>query len=179
MGRADSEQAAISFSPKQCGCSRTDEPGINGGFMAKTICKVLGVVFLIVGLLGFVSPRLLGMHLSGIHNIIHLISAALALYFGFVASPSSARSFSLVFGAIYLLLGALGIIAPGIVGALLQAHETPGRVYNLAADNIVHLLLGAVFLVGGLARAAHITPITTNRGATTSHHHRGGGTPAR
>jgi hypothetical protein len=47
--------------------------------MAKAICKVLGVVFLIIGLLGFVSPNLLGMHLSGIHNIIHLISAALAL----------------------------------------------------------------------------------------------------
>ena len=147
--------------------------------MAKTICKVLGVVFLILGLLGFVSPRLLGMHLSGGHNVIHLISAALALYFGFIASPSAARAFSLTFGAIYLLLGALGFIAPGIVSSLLRAHETPGRVFSLAADNIVHLLLGAIFLIAGMARAAHITPITTDRGATTSQHHRGGGTPAR
>jgi uncharacterized membrane protein HdeD (DUF308 family) len=147
--------------------------------MAKAICKVLGVVFLILGLLGFVSPHLLGMHLSVAHNIIHLISAALALYFGFVASPSAARTFSLIFGAIYLLIGALGFITPGIVSALLQAHETPGRVYSLAADNIVHLLLGAIFLIAGMARAAHVTPITTDRGATTSHHHRGGGAPAR
>jgi uncharacterized membrane protein HdeD (DUF308 family) len=141
--------------------------------MAKAICKVLGVVFLIVGLLGFISPHLLGMHLSSAHNIIHLISAALALYFGFVASPSAARTFSLIIGAIYLLLGALGFITPGIVSALLQAHETPGRVYSLAADNIVHLLLGGVFLIAGLARAAHVTPITTDRGATTSHPHIG------
>jgi uncharacterized membrane protein HdeD (DUF308 family) len=154
-----------------------DKPGINGGFMAKAICKVLGVVFLILGLLGFVSPHLLGMHLSVAHNIIHLISAALALYFGFVASPSAARTFSLIFGAIYLLIGALGFITPGIVSALLRAHETPGRVYSLAADNIVHLLLGAIFLIAGMARAAHVTPITTDRGVTTSHHHRGGGTP--
>src|SRR5262245_3006090 len=113
MGRADSEQAAISLGPKQCGCSRIDKPQIKGGFMAKAVCKVLGVVFLILGLLGFISPRLLGMHLSGAHDIIHLISAALALYFGFIASPSAARAFSLIFGDVYLLLGALGFIAPG------------------------------------------------------------------
>ena len=31
--------------------------------MAKTVCKILGVVFLLVGLIGFVSPNLLGAHL--------------------------------------------------------------------------------------------------------------------
>lgn len=134
--------------------------------MATAICKVLGVVFLILGLLGFVSPNLLGMHLSGIHNIIHLISAALALYFGFAASPSAARTFSLVFGAIYLLLGVLGFIAPGPVIRLIQAHQVPGRLGSLAADNIVHMLLGAVFIIAGLARAPHVTPITTHRGPT-------------
>jgi len=147
--------------------------------MAKVICKTLGVVFLIIGLLGFVSPRLLGMHLSSAQNVIHLISAVLALYFGFAASPSAARAFSLVFGSIYLLIGALGFITPGIVSALIQARAMPGGGYSLAADNIIHLLLGAIFMVGGLSRAAHITPITTDRGATTSHPHRGGGTPAR
>jgi len=150
--------------------------------MAKAICKVLGVVFLIVGLLGFVFPNLLGMHLSGVHNIIHLMSAALALYFGFAASPSAARTFSLVFGAIYLLLGALGFITPRPVIALLQAHETPGGVYSLAADNIIHMLLGAIFMIAGFARAAHTTPITTHRGSTTSTTsttHGGRGTTAR
>jgi hypothetical protein len=134
--------------------------------MAKAICKILGVIFLILGLLGFVSPNLLGMHLSGIHNIIHLISAALALYFGFAASPSAARTFSLIFGAVYLLLGALGFIAPGSVIRLIQAHHTPGGLRSLAADNIVHLLLGAIFIIAGLARAPHIAPITTHRGPT-------------
>jgi hypothetical protein len=129
--------------------------------MAKAICKVLGIVFLIIGLLGFIFPNLLGMHLSGIHNIIHLISAALALYFGFVASPSAARAFSLIFGAIYLLLGALGFITPGGVIELLQARHAPGGLRSLTPDNIVHLLLGAVFLIAGLARAPHAAPITT------------------
>ena len=135
--------------------------------MAKAICKVLGVVFLIVGFLGFVSPHLLGMHLSGAHNIIHLISATLALYFGFAASPSAARTFSLIFGAIYLLLGVLGFIVPASVAALLQVHMAPGRPLSLTPDNIVHLLLGALFLIAGFARAAHTTPITAHGGTTT------------
>ncbi|HEY8461345.1 MAG TPA: DUF4383 domain-containing protein [Blastocatellia bacterium] len=134
--------------------------------MAKAICKILGVVFLIVGLLGFYSPNLLGMHLSGIHNIIHLISAALALYFGFVASPGAARVFSLIFGVVYLLLGALGFVAPSPVIELLQAHRAPGGLRNLAADNVVHLILGALFLIAGLARAPHVAPITTHRRMT-------------
>jgi uncharacterized membrane protein len=140
--------------------------------MAKAICKVLGAAFLVIGLLGFVSPNLLGMHLSGVHNIIHLISAALALYFGFAASPVAARTFSLIFGSIYLLLGALGFIAPDPVIRLLQAHHTPGGLRSLAADNIFHILLGAVFIIAGLARAPHVAPITTHRGTT-------GGTAAR
>jgi hypothetical protein len=134
--------------------------------MAKGICKVLGVVFLVIGLLGFIFPNLLGMHLSGAHNIIHLISAALALYFGFAGSPSAARTFSLIFGAVYLLLGALGFFAPGSVIGLLQAHHALGGLRSLAADNIVHILLGAVFIIAGLARAPHVAPITTHRGTT-------------
>src|SRR5215470_11349880 len=170
MGRADNEQAAVLFDRERLN-NRGRSPAIETRkqrrfVMAKAICKVLGVVFLIVGLLGFVSPNLLGMHLSGIHNIIHLISAALALYFGFVASPSAARTFSLMFGAIYLLLGVLGFIAPGPVIRLIQAHHTPGGLGSLAADNIFHMLLGAIFIIAGLARAPHVAPITTHRGPT-------------
>src|SRR5262245_30454066 len=170
MGRADNEQAAVLFDRERLG-NRGRSPATETRkqrrfVMAKAICKVLGVVFLIIGLLGFASPNLLGMHLSGFHNIIHLISAALALYFGFAASPSAARTFSLIFGAIYLLLGALGFIATGAVIRLLQAHHAPGGLRSLAADNIVNLLLGAVFIIAGLARAPHIAPITTYRGPT-------------
>src|SRR5262245_32232680 len=176
MGRADNEQAVVLFD-RERSISRDRSPAAETRkqrrfVMAKAICKVLGVVFLIIGLLVFVSPNLLGMHLSGFHNIIHLISAALALYFGFAASPSAARTFSLVFGAIYLLLGALGFIVLGSVIRLLQARHTLGGLRSLAADNIVHLLLGAVFLIAGLARAPHVAPITPHRGPT-------GGAPVR
>src|SRR5262245_46312592 len=170
MGRADNDQAAVLFErkrPNNLGRSPAIETRKQRRFvMAKAICKVLGVVFLIVGLLGFFSPNLLGMRLSGIHNIIHLISAALALYFGFAASPSAARAFSLIFGALYLLLGALGFINPGPVIELLHVRNMAGGSRAPVADNVVHLLLGAIFLIGGLARAPRVAPITTHRRTT-------------
>ncbi len=51
--------------------------------MAKTVCKLLGIVFIIVGVAGFVAPTLLGAHLNPAHNAVHLVSGAIALYFGF------------------------------------------------------------------------------------------------
>ncbi len=132
--------------------------------MAKTICKILGVAFVLLGLLGYATPNFLGMHLSPIHNIIHLVSGALALYFGFAASYSAARTFCIVFGAVYLLLGVLGFVAPETVANLLQAHETPGTTGSMTPDNAVHLLLGAAFLIGAFARTPAGTPITTDRG---------------
>src|ERR687889_402311 len=73
--------------------------------MAKTICKILGVVFILVGLIGFVSPGFLGTHLSLTHNLVHIISGAIALYFGFAATLSAARLFCIIFGVVYGLLG--------------------------------------------------------------------------
>jgi len=119
--------------------------------MAKTLCKILGVVLLIVGLAGFAMPNLLGMHLTPIHNIVHLLTAAIALYLGFSGSPEGARTFCAVFGAIYLLLGILGFATPGVVASII-GHAGPVTSADLTPDNAVHLLLGIVFLAAGLMR---------------------------
>jgi hypothetical protein len=116
--------------------------------MPNTVCKILGVVLLLVGLLGFAVPNLLGMHLTPIHNFIHLLTAAIALYLGFAGSVDAARTFCLAFGAVYLLLGVLGFVAPGAVASLL-GHPGPMDAGELAPDNVVHLLLGIVFLLVG------------------------------
>ena len=76
--------------------------------MAKTVCKLLGVVFLLVGVCGFFAPRLLGAHLDPPHNLVHIVSGIVAIYFGFAGSLSGARAFCLVFGIVYLALGFLG-----------------------------------------------------------------------
>src|SRR5687767_12847220 len=78
--------------------------------MAKTIATILGIVFILVGLIGFAAPGLLGAHLSTAHNVIHLVSGAAALYLGLKGSLSAARMFCLVFGAVYLLLGVAGFL---------------------------------------------------------------------
>jgi len=120
--------------------------------MAQTLCKAAGVVLLIVGLAGFAMPNLLGMHLTPIHNVVHLLTAGIALYIGFGlgfgASASAARTFCVAFGAIYLLLGVLGFLAPGVVAAVIGHPSASAR--DLTPDNVVHLLLGAVFLLVGL-----------------------------
>src|SRR5215218_3493930 len=83
--------------------------------MAKQIAKIMGVVFILVGIIGFLAPGLLGMHLSLAHTLVHLISGALALYFGFAGTLSGARLFCIVFGVVYALLGVAGflLVRPG------------------------------------------------------------------
>ncbi|MDT4952434.1 MAG: hypothetical protein QOJ02_572 [Acidobacteriota bacterium] len=129
--------------------------------MAKTICKLLGVVLLLVGIIGFVKPGFLGTHLSMAHNLVHILSGIIALYFGFAASLSAARGFCLAFGAVYLLLGICGFILGSAQPTTLtnmtdMAADTrlwkviPGTLELGTADHAVHLLLGILFLVGAL-----------------------------
>ena len=115
--------------------------------MAKTVCKLLGVVFVLVGIAGFVAPTLLGAHLTMAHNLVHIVSGAIALYFGFAGSAGGAKGFCLIFGIVYLLLGVCGwFLGTGEnhmfhIGTLLEL----GKV-----DHIIHVLLGVIFLAGGL-----------------------------
>ena len=126
--------------------------------MAKTVCKLLGLVFLLVGVAGFVSPNLMGTHLTLAHNLVHIVSGAIALYLGFAGSLSGARTFCLVFGAVYLLLGVAGFVmgAPGTPTMAAMAADPrlwkviPGTLELGQMDHIVHILLGVVFLAGGL-----------------------------
>jgi hypothetical protein len=127
--------------------------------MAKLVCKLLGIVFVIVGAAGFVAPGLLGTHLSLAHNVVHIVSGLIALYFGFAGSASAARGFCLVFGAVYLLLGIAGFVMghPGastITGMMMEDSKMwkviPGTLELGRMDHIVHCLLGVVFLGGGL-----------------------------
>ena len=115
--------------------------------MAKTFCKLLGIVLLIVGLLGFthlLDP--LGAHIGpahATHNLVHIVSGVLALYFGFAGSLSGAKGFCLVFGTVYLVLGIIGLAKGPLDIAALKL--VLGHV-----DHIIHLVVGIGFLGGGL-----------------------------
>ena len=114
--------------------------------MAKTVCKILGVVFILVGLLGFVQPDFLGAHLSGAHNAVHIVSGAIALYLGFAGTLAAAKTFSLVFGVVYLALGILGLA----LGTGADRMWMLGPLHFGQVDHGIHVLLGIIFLAGGL-----------------------------
>lgn len=139
--------------------------------MANRIATILGIGFLLVGILGFVMPSLLGAHLSLAHNLVHIISGAVALWLGLKGTPGAAKTFCIVFGAVYLLLGVAGFVAGADMEpstGIPHANDTrmlkviPGQLELGTMDHVIHVLLGAIFLVGGLAtRAPAATPRNT------------------
>jgi hypothetical protein len=114
--------------------------------MAKTVCKILGVVFLLVGVAGFAAPNLLGAHLNPVHNVVHIVSGVIALYLGFAGSLSAAKTFCLVFGVVYLGLGVIGLA----MGTGPDKMWVVGPLHLGTVDHGIHLLLGVAFLAGGL-----------------------------
>ena len=102
----------------------------------------MGLVLLLVGVLGFTNVLApLGAHLSPAHNLVHILTGVISLYFGFAGSLSGAKGFCIIFGLVYLLLGILGLAMGNLhIGPLML-----GKV-----DHGIHLIVGAIFLAGGL-----------------------------
>lgn len=132
--------------------------------MAKTIASIIGAVFILVGLVGFVAPGFLGAHLSLAHNLIHLVSGAVALYFGLKGTLPSARLFCIVFGIVYGLLGVAGFVAgrqgtpsmPNMAPDARLLSVIPGTLELGTVDHVIHLLVGILFLIGGFLTSAEV-----------------------
>jgi hypothetical protein len=131
-------------------------PVANGGIMAKTVALWLGIGFVLVGIVGFVAPEMLGMHLSATHSVIHLVTGAVSIYFGTKGTVEAARIFCIAFGAVYALLGIGGFLfgsagTPGVPGPTDDYlwKILPGTFEVGTSDHVVHILLGAVYLVAG------------------------------
>ncbi|HEY9405495.1 MAG TPA: DUF4383 domain-containing protein [Pyrinomonadaceae bacterium] len=130
--------------------------------MAKTVATIIGVVFLLVGITGFVAPGVGGFHLSTTHNLIHIISGAASLYFGLAGTLRGARTFCLVFGAVYGLLGIAGFLLgaqgtpsmPGMAADSRLFKVLPGMLELGTSDHTFHVLLALVYIVAGLMTKA-------------------------
>ena len=117
--------------------------------MANRVATILGIGFLLVGIIGFLFPTMLGMHLTLAHNIVHLVTGAVSLWIGLKGTVSAAKTFCIVFGAVYLLLGIAGFVAGD--GADRMLTLLPDQLMFGTMDHGVHVLLGAIYLIGGFA----------------------------
>lgn len=107
---------------------------------ATLVCRVLGVVFVAVGLVTLVA----GEEADRAHNLLHFGTGIVAAYFGFVASMPAARTFCRIFGG--------GYLAFGILGSLLGWHAGP--LHLALGDHVFHIVLGGLVLAAGIVAAA-------------------------
>ena len=126
--------------------------------MTKTLATLFGVVFLLIGVLGFVpsitkDEMLFGIfHVNMAHNVVHLLSGAIALWAG-MTSIGASRIYFRVFGVVYGLVAVLGFMTPE--GPVL------GMVSNNPADTYLHVGIALVSLIAGFA------PMGSNATSTT------------
>ena len=121
--------------------------------MIKRIAVAFGLLFIVVGILGFVPAvtregHLLGIfHVNPAHNAVHLLTGAIALACA-AASGHACQLFFRIFGIVYALVAVLGFIQGD--GMLL------GLIANNIADAWLHTAIaaGSLFLGFGLHEAA-------------------------
>ena len=114
---------------------------------------IVGITFILVGILGFFPNPIVGTHDSifhadTVHNMVHIISGTLFLLVAF-AAPQRSAAFMKLFGVIYFLIGMAGLLTIG------TANETKllGFLHVNGPDNFLHIFLGVViFLLGSLPK---------------------------
>jgi len=126
---------------------------MNTNIMVTKTTTFGGVVLVVVGLLGFIAPNFMGMHLSAAHNVLLLLSGVLAIYFGLMATESAGRTFCLVIGAVYGLLGLAGFVDGGTDYTIFAGALVLGTM-----DHLVHLILGLVFMSVGWIQKPALAP---------------------
>jgi hypothetical protein len=120
--------------------------------MVKTAAILFGVVFLVLGILGFVpavtkDQMLLGIfHVNAAHNAVHLLSGVVALFCG-MTSLGASRWYFRIFGLVYAAVAVMGFLAGGDTMLL-------GLISNNMADTWLHVAIAAVSLLLGFMPAS-------------------------
>ncbi|HWL66128.1 MAG TPA: DUF4383 domain-containing protein [Actinomycetota bacterium] len=125
--------------------------------MARSYAKVVGVVVLLVGVVGLImgdpEDGLLGFNIDLVEDIVHLATGGLLAYVGFAGGDAQAKSIVMIIGVVYLLVGVLGFVLPGLFGLL------PTEL--AVQDNLLHLVLGALGIWAARGAAPAATPGAT------------------
>lgn len=127
--------------------------------MAKKLALVFGVIFVIVGILGFVPNPIVGaaglFQTNMLHDLVHLLIGVVLVIVA-LSAPEKSGLWLKVFGVVYLLLVVLGFILIPSGGMLL------GLVTMNTADHWLHLVLGVVLIVAGMMKSsAPVMPMQT------------------
>ena len=112
--------------------------------MIQKLAWVFGIVFLAVGIAGYVpaltpNGMLLGIFMvDGMHNIIHILSGLAAILgaWGLFAP----RLYFQVFGVVYAIITVVGFV---------QGDTVLGLIMTNMADHILHLVLSVALLYVG------------------------------
>ena len=116
--------------------------------MIRQMAFIFGAVFLLIGALGFVpgaatDGMLLGIfHVNLAHNLVHLLSGAVAVIAG-LSGGNAPLWFFRVFGIVYGLVAILGFMAGN--------NPVLGMIANNMADVWLHALLSLASLFLGFA----------------------------
>ena len=122
--------------------------------MVKSAAVLFGVVFLLVGILGFVpavtkDEMLLGIfHVNAAHNVVHLLSGAIALFAG-MTSAGASRIYFRIFGVVYA--------AVAVMGFMMGDTLLLGLISNNTAVTWLHVAIAAVSLLLGFMPASSET----------------------
>lgn len=115
--------------------------------MLKRMAIIFGIAFIAAGVLGFVpgittgEGYLLGIfHVNATHNVIHLLSGAVALFVAY-KSEHAARLYFQIFGVIYALVALLGMFY--------GREPLLGVVAHNPADVVLHLVIAVAALYLG------------------------------
>lgn len=118
----------------------------------KTVALVFGIVFLLIGVIGFIPAltpggAILGLFMvNGVHSIVHLLFGVLGIA---AALTGTSVLYNRVGGLIYLVIGILGFVPALAPGGMLL-----GLVMINLADNFLHLVIGIVLASVGFAMQA-------------------------
>lgn len=113
--------------------------------MIKNLSWLFAVVFIAVGILGFVPGVTSGGLLLGIfevdalHNLIHLASG-LVFVWAALASEKTAYALFKAFGIVYAIVAVIGLV---------QGDTVLGLFGTNAADHVLHVVLAIVLLYVG------------------------------
>lgn len=131
--------------------------------MIKTMATIFGIVFLAVGIMGFIpgvttNGHLLGIfHVNTAHNIVHILSGIAALIAAGMGYHAS-RNYFRIFGVVYGLVAVLGFV---------QGEEPVlGILANNMADTWLHVGIALVSLALGFVPVGERLPMKTTTTTT-------------